>query len=147
MNHLRKLTCQTWWKTFWRWGPQWCRASTNILIQTCQNLNEQSYIPACYSTRVQELQHVSNAQVPSECTVMHRVYIVSVSKKPKFLTPLMTSSRRKTSFSWKTTWYSQEKHYGQVVGKDNEGRDQYQISDLWWQRSLHHDHDTYRKHK
>jgi hypothetical protein len=31
---------------------------------------------ARYSTRVQELQHVTNAQVPSECTVMHRVYIV-----------------------------------------------------------------------
>jgi hypothetical protein len=42
------------------------------------------------------------------------------------------------SFSWKTTWCSQEKDYGQdSVIHTVEDRNQYLIADLWWQRSLH----------
>ena len=68
------------------------------------------------------------------------------------LESVVTTSVRKTSLTigmdiwqgtfmwskrWKTTWFSQEKHYGQDTGKHIEDRNQYQISDLWWQRSLH----------
>ena len=40
-------------------------------------------------------------------------------------------------FSWKTAWYSQEKNEGQDPGNHIEVRNQYQIADCWWQRSLH----------
>ncbi len=39
-------------------------------------------------------------------------------------------------FSWKTAWCSQEIHYGQDAGKHIEDRNQNQIADLRWQRSL-----------
>ena len=38
---------------------------------------------------------------------------------------------------WKTTWYSQEKNYGQDPRKHIEDINQYHVVDLWWQRSLH----------
>ena len=50
--------------------------STNISIQTCQSLIEPSYKSVRYSTQGSRLQHVANAQVRAEYTVMHRVYIV-----------------------------------------------------------------------
>ena len=37
---------------------------------------------------------------------------------------------------WKTTWYSQEKNYGQDPRKHIEDINQYHVGDLWWQRSL-----------
>ena len=40
-------------------------------------------------------------------------------------------------FSWKTAWYSQEKNHGQDPGNHIEGINQYEIADLWRQRSPH----------
>ena len=40
-------------------------------------------------------------------------------------------------FSWKTAWWSQEKTLGQDPGQHIEGINQYQIVDMWRQRSLH----------
>ncbi len=37
--------------------------------------------------------------------------------------------------SWKTAWWSQEKDHGQDDGNHIEIRNEYQIADLWWQRS------------
>jgi hypothetical protein len=44
-------------------------------------------------------------------------------------------------FRWKTGWWSQdfEKNHGQDPGKHIEGINQYQITDLWRQKSLHLD--------
>ncbi len=45
--------------------------------------------------------------------------------------------RESLLFTWKTTWCSQEKYYGQDPGNHIEGINQYDVVDLWWQGSLH----------
>jgi hypothetical protein len=66
----------------------------------------------------------------------------------KCVAPSFTAEKKSSDFlrrdrvslyfnSWKTSWSSQENDCGQETGKFIEGRNQYQIADLWWQRSLH----------
>ncbi len=49
---------------------------------------------------------------------------------------VLTIFRGRWNFNWKTVWWSQEKDHGHDVRNHIEGRNEYQIADLSWQRSL-----------
>ncbi len=51
--------------------------------------------------------------------------------------PVWRRDRTSLLFSWKTAWFSQEKYYGQDPGNHIEYINQYDVANLWWQRSLH----------
>ncbi len=55
----------------------------------------------------------------------------------RYFSPSGDKARSSLYCSWKTVWWSQENHYGQDAGNHIENRNEYQIADLWWQRSLH----------
>ena len=59
---------------------------------------------------------------------------------------IWSRDRSSLYFIWKTAWCSQEKESGQDTVNLIEDRNQYQITDLWWQRNFHgwwcHIHQT-----
>ena len=105
------------------WDTTWSR---ELLIRTTRG---------CPKVENEDVDRRSRSNT-ARASLRSMVQLVKTCLVKKWSWNLCRHDRVSLPFNWKTTC-SQEKDHGQDPGNHIEDRNQYQITDLWWQRSLH----------